>query len=60
MTDISKCQGLQCDKRESCWRFTAPAGIWQSWMSPENPARCEYYWPIAPAKPSSPPSGGEK
>ena len=48
MTDISKCQGFGCTKRESCYRFVAPAGIWQSWMQP-NPIHCYHYWPIHPA-----------
>lgn len=43
MTDITKCQGTGCDVRDKCYRFTAPAGEWQSWFMPtERP--CPMFW----------------
>ena len=44
MADISKCHGEGCDKKYSCYRFTAKPDQWQSYISPE-PDNCEYYWP---------------
>jgi hypothetical protein len=53
MTDITKCDGrivtpdsaTYCPHRESCWRFLAPEGHWQSWMSPPaDMANCQAYW----------------
>jgi len=32
MTDITKCYGDRCDKKEKCRRYTAPAGHWQSYV----------------------------
>lgn len=52
MTDISKCPGTDCDRRESCWRYTAPAKPhWQSYFFPSvHGERCEDYMPARPAK----------
>ncbi len=45
MTDISKCEGEGCDKREACYRFLAPTGDLQAFINPD-PEECEYYWEI--------------
>ena len=46
MTDITKCNGRGCDLRETCYRFTAPAGMLQSYFmtSPIKKGECEMYW----------------
>lgn len=46
MADISKCKGTDCPLKEKCYRFTAPAGEWQSWFieTPFKDGKCEYYW----------------
>jgi hypothetical protein len=39
MTDIAKCDGMSpagqtvCPKRFECWRYHAPAGFNQSWIT---------------------------
>ena len=45
MTDISKCDGENCDRKQTCWRFTAPSNEHrQSYMAPEKRgSECEYY-----------------
>ncbi len=32
MTDITKCNGENCEKKEQCYRYTAPWGNRQSFM----------------------------
>ena len=46
MADITKCTGRGCDLRESCYRFTATAGMLQSYFmtSPIKNGECEMYW----------------
>ena len=45
MTDISKCEGKGCEIKHTCWRYKAPADIYQSYIIPENPGKdCEHYW----------------
>ena len=49
MTDISKCDGIGCIKKYTCYRFLAPDGIWQSYMKIEVNERgksCPYYWKV--------------
>jgi len=46
MTDITKCTGEGCALKQTCYRFIAPMGSYQS-MFVEVPIRnskCEYYW----------------
>jgi hypothetical protein len=46
MTDITKCTGEVCALKQTCYRFTAPMGTYQS-MFVEVPIRngkCDYYW----------------
>jgi hypothetical protein len=46
MTDITKCRGDGCVLRNTCYRFTAAFGTWQSMFSvtPLQENGCEYYW----------------
>jgi hypothetical protein len=46
MTDITKCTGEGCPLKESCYRFTAPTGMYQSFFVgvPIKNGKCEYYW----------------
>ena len=46
MADIAKCTGRGCDLRETCYRFTAPKGMWQSYFMnpPIKDGECEMYW----------------
>ena len=46
MTDITKCWGHGCALKESCYRFTAPEGMYQSYFMnpPIKNGKCEYYW----------------
>ena len=39
MTDISKCDGEGCPRKDSCYRYTATSSTWQSWFS--APPGCE-------------------
>lgn len=50
MVDISKCHGEFCSKKEICYRFTATASDYQSYMviEKENQGeKCEYFYPIS-------------
>ncbi len=46
MTDITKCTGEGCELKETCYRFTAPTGMWQSYFMnpPIKDGKCEYQW----------------
>ena len=46
MPDISKCTGEKCPLKETCYRFTSPAGMYQSFFMtpPIKNGKCEYYW----------------
>lgn len=47
MTDIAKCDGKDCPLADSCWRFKAPCGDWQTYIEPKKRGEeCEYYWKI--------------
>jgi hypothetical protein len=51
MTDISKCDGERCPRKEQCYRYTAKdGGKWQSWFSspPTCEDECNDFWPIVP------------
>lgn len=50
MADITKCEGVGCYRKESCYRYTAPANdLWQSYFvgSPMRMDGCASYWPIS-------------
>jgi hypothetical protein len=46
MTDIAKCTGEGCALKETCYRFTATTGMYQSFFFgvPIKNGNCEYYW----------------
>lgn len=49
MTDISKCNGENCPIKETCWRYLAPDGHWQSYMNYEynkEKNKCDGYWKV--------------
>ena len=49
MADITKCEGVGCYRKESCYRYTAPANdLWQSYFlsSPKKMDDCPEFWPI--------------
>jgi hypothetical protein len=48
MTDITKCSGADCDLKMTCYRYTAPTGMLQSYFmnSPIKDGKCEYHWDI--------------
>lgn len=47
MADITMCNGKGCDKKESCYRFTAKPSKYQSQFvePPIQNGECEEYWP---------------
>jgi hypothetical protein len=46
MTDITKCTGEGCALKETCYRYTAPMGRYQSMFVevPIEDNNCNYYW----------------
>ena len=49
MSDVTKCNPINCPLKENCYRFTAPSNdMWQSYFteSPYNKEtkECEYLW----------------
>jgi hypothetical protein len=46
MADITKCKGDGCHVKGTCYRFTAMAGMRQSFFvqSPIKDGECEMYW----------------
>jgi hypothetical protein len=42
MPDISKCSGVDCDKKEKCYRYTSIPSQWQSYFQPDV-EDCEYF-----------------
>jgi hypothetical protein len=46
MADISKCNDVLCPSKEKCLRYTAPAGMWQSYSNFNRNAdeqNCNYF-----------------
>jgi hypothetical protein len=49
--DITLCAGGKCKKKETCYRFTAVAGTYQSYFAEppvkgkKGAGKCDYYWP---------------
>ena len=43
MTDISKCQGTGCQKKEQCYRFLAKSSPYQPYLIPESVESCKYF-----------------
>lgn len=49
MADFTMCKQEKCDKRNNCWRYTAPPnGDLQIYFkpSPKPDGSCLYYWPL--------------
>lgn len=48
MADISKCMGRNCERRETCYRYTAPENQYRQSYTffDDDPKKCEHYWPI--------------
>jgi hypothetical protein len=46
MSDITKCSGEGCPAKDTCYRFTAPSGMLQSFFvtPPIEDGECEMYW----------------
>ena len=50
MQDITKCTGVDCPKKEECFRYTAEPSYYQSYFSVEPFNRdtkqffCEMFW----------------
>ncbi len=47
MADISKCNDSLCPSSKYCHRFTAPAGMYQSWASfnrEDDADNCDMFW----------------
>jgi hypothetical protein len=47
MADITKCQGTDCPKKESCYRYLASVTEWrQAWFCecPLKNGKCDHYW----------------
>lgn len=50
MSDITKCTGDKCDKKESCLRYTQEEASWQSYFHPPfkvvgEDQVCDYFIP---------------
>ena len=48
MSDIAKCNDFLCPSSKYCHRFTAPAGMYQTWgyFNREDDAdNCDMFWP---------------
>lgn len=50
MPDISKCSGLECPLKKTCYRFTSEASDWQSYLleAPYDTTKnsCDYHMAI--------------
>lgn len=50
MADISKCSGISCPFKETCYRFTSPSNEFrQAWydyvpVKEEGKLKCDSYW----------------
>ena len=44
MSDISKCNGVNCPIKDKCYRYTAPDGYWQSWGAFVYDDGCDDFW----------------
>ena len=55
MSDISKCEGTNCPKKDTCYRFLAKENeYWQAYFVDvpydRKISACEYYWPVKDPK----------
>lgn len=55
MTDITKCPGLLCPKKETCYRYLAPSRDYQTYFTEtplkEDGIECDEYWHVAAKAP---------
>ena len=43
--DYAKCEGKNCPKKESCWRYLMPSkSQYQTYLIPNDPQKCDEYW----------------
>jgi len=53
MADIAKCNDSLCPSKDYCHRFTAPAGMYQSYGEfnrEEDAYNCDMFWPNGKCK----------
>lgn len=52
MSDITKCSGFLCPFKETCYRYLAPSGTWQSYFTevPYDNGKCEVYLEVKKRK----------
>jgi hypothetical protein len=51
MADITKCEDNLCPSKETCYRYTAPASMYQSYgvfNREEDEDNCDMYWDNKP------------
>ena len=47
MADISMCTDKECTLKETCYRFKATPGYWQSYADfKQVNGKCDYYWQL--------------
>jgi len=52
MTDIAKCAGWDCDKKDNCYRYTCSVTLHQSWLDFDAQKKpCKFYKPLALEEP---------
>ena len=46
MADITKCSGADCDLKLTCYRYTTPKDLCQSYFMtpPIQDGKCDFYW----------------
>lgn len=47
MSDIAKCADVLCPSKEICYRFTAPVGLYQSYVNTNREGdaiNCDLFW----------------
>jgi hypothetical protein len=53
MADIAKCKDFLCPSKDYCHRFTAPAGMYQTYggfSREEDADNCDMFWPNGKCK----------
>lgn len=46
-TDITKCTGIRCKLKKTCWRYLSPVGMRQSYfvkVPKKSSTKCDEYW----------------
>ena len=44
MADIAMCRGEGCDRREKCYRYTAPINRYRQTVFYHQAKDCEWFW----------------